>query len=305
MLNQPLTLEEFRKLFPEIDSDSYPDIAVKARLALAAKFFSEESWPDPEIRAHVMGLYTAHYLKLQGSAADGGNGRRHLRTGPGHFDVCRRCICELRHLILVRGGRRLMESHRLRPRAVAADSVVRSRGQADMKKTISVSIVRHDGELNQALKRLAKTAVYVGIAAGSKDDTRNDGGPSNHLLGFVHENGSPVNNIPPRPFLVPGLEANREMIVDGLKGAMDCALKGDEKKCGQTLERLAIRSASAVKSYMQTADFEPLKPRTIANRNRSRLTQGTRENEMEGVGIRPLINTGQLRDAIDGVVVEE
>ena len=45
MLNQPLTLEEFRKLFPEIDSDSYPDVAVKARLALAAKFFSEETWP--------------------------------------------------------------------------------------------------------------------------------------------------------------------------------------------------------------------------------------------------------------------
>lgn len=34
-----------------------------------------------------------------------------------------------------------------------------------MKKTISVSMVRHDGELNQALQRLAKTAVYVGIAA--------------------------------------------------------------------------------------------------------------------------------------------
>lgn len=173
-----------------------------------------------------------------------------------------------------------------------------------MKKTISVSMVRHDGELNQVLQHLAKTAVYVGIAAGSKGDTRTDG-PSNHLLGFVHENGSPANNIPPRPFLVPGLEANREMIVDGLKGAMDCALKGDEKKCCRTLERLAIRSASAVKSYMQTADFEPLKPRTIANRNRSRLTKGTRENEKEGVGIRPLINTGQLRDAIDGVVVEE
>lgn len=174
-----------------------------------------------------------------------------------------------------------------------------------MKKTISVSMARRDGGLNQALQRLAKTAVYVGIAAGSTGDTRNDGGPSNHLLGFVHENGSPVNNIPPRPFLVPGLEANRKMIVDGLKGAMDCALKGDEKKCGQTLERLAICSASAVKNYMQTADFEPLKPRTIANRNRSRLTKGTRENEMEGLGIHPLINTGQLRDAIDGVVVEE
>lgn len=42
MLNQPLTLEEFRKLFPEIDSDSYPDVAVKARLALAAKFFRKK-----------------------------------------------------------------------------------------------------------------------------------------------------------------------------------------------------------------------------------------------------------------------
>ena len=74
MLNQPLTLEEFRKLFPEIDSDSYPDVAVKARLALAAKFFSEETWPDPVIRAHVMGLYTAHYLTFAKSAAGGGNG---------------------------------------------------------------------------------------------------------------------------------------------------------------------------------------------------------------------------------------
>lgn len=47
MLNQPLTLEEFRKLFPEIDSDSYPDIAVKARLALAAKFSQRKAGQIP------------------------------------------------------------------------------------------------------------------------------------------------------------------------------------------------------------------------------------------------------------------
>lgn len=69
-----LTLEEFRQLFPEFTQDDYPDTAVRARLALAAKFFSTETWPDPEIRNHVMGLYTAHFLKLAGSAADGGNG---------------------------------------------------------------------------------------------------------------------------------------------------------------------------------------------------------------------------------------
>lgn len=90
-----------------------------------------------------------------------------------------------------------------------------------------------------------------------------------------------------------------------MKKTISVSMVRHDGELNQALQRLAIRSASAVKSYMQTADFEPLKPRTIANRNRSRLTQGTRENEMEGVGIRPLINTGQLRDAIDGVVVEE
>lgn len=174
-----------------------------------------------------------------------------------------------------------------------------------MRKTISVTMKRRDGELNAVLQKLARTSIYVGIAAGSSKDKRSDGAPDNHLLGFVHENGSPVNNIPPRPFLVPGVENSRDMIVSGLKRAMNSALKGDEKTCSEALERTAIRSASAVKDYMQTADFEPLKPRTIANRNRSRLTQGVRENEEAGVNIRPLINTGQLRDAIDGFVVEE
>lgn len=86
---------------------------------------------------------------------------------------------------------------------------------------------------------------------------------------------------------------------------MNAALNGDEKKCSEALERTAIQSASAVKEYMQTAEFAPLKPQTIAHRNRSRMTAGKRKNENLGINIKPLINTGQLRNAIDGVVVEE
>lgn len=174
-----------------------------------------------------------------------------------------------------------------------------------MMKSINVSIVRRDKELNAALKRLQKTAIYVGIAEGSKKDKRQDKAPDNHLLGFVHENGSPANNIPPRPFLVPGIEKSSQMIVSGLKRAMNAALKGDEKKCSEALERTAIQSASAVKEYMQTAEFAPLKPQTIAHRNRSRMTAGKRKNENLGINVKPLINTGQLRNAIDGVVVVE
>lgn len=73
-MGKQLTLDDFRLRFPEFDADSFPDIAVKARLALAAKFFSAESWPDDEIRMHVCGLYAAHFLKLAGSYAEGGSG---------------------------------------------------------------------------------------------------------------------------------------------------------------------------------------------------------------------------------------
>lgn len=161
--------------------------------------------------------------------------------------------------------------------------------------------------LNDAVKSLSKKACYVGIAKGSEGDKRSDGGPDNHLLGFIHENGSPSANIPPRPFLVPGVKSYQEEVIKGLSKAMRLALKDDAKGCNEVLERTALKTADAVKNYMQTADFEPLKPATIANRNRSRLTQGKRQEEIDqdASKIRPLINTGSLRNSIDGFFVEE
>ena len=73
-MSKTLTPDEFRQSFPEINSAKYPDAAVKARLVLAGKFFSVERFDDPDVRNHLMGLYTAHYLTAHGSAASGGNG---------------------------------------------------------------------------------------------------------------------------------------------------------------------------------------------------------------------------------------
>jgi hypothetical protein len=69
-----LTLSDFRERFPEFDAEDYPDSAVNARLALAAKFFTEDIWTDEAVRLHAEGLYAAHFLKLHGSSAAGGNG---------------------------------------------------------------------------------------------------------------------------------------------------------------------------------------------------------------------------------------
>lgn len=156
----------------------------------------------------------------------------------------------------------------------------------------------HIKELNKSLQRLQKSVVFVGIAAGSKGDARKDG-PSNHLLGFVHEHGSPAANIPARPFLVPGVKSAKDEVISGMESAMRAALNDDEKAVKVLLEQTGMKAVSAVKGYMRTGNFEPLKPSTINNRNRSRMTKGKRQNEKVGQNIKPLVNTGALRDALD------
>lgn len=175
-----------------------------------------------------------------------------------------------------------------------------------MRKPIAtISKTSRVKELNQSLKRLQSSIVYVGIAAGSDKDTRVDGGPDNHLLGFVHEWGSPSANIPPRPFLVPGVESVKDGISQRLESAVESALKDDQKGVEDNLEIAGMEAVDGVKTYMTNADFKPLSPRTLENRHRSRNTKSKRANELEGVDVKPLINTGALRDSVDYIVKKE
>lgn len=184
---------------------------------------------------------------------------------------------------------------------------------------VSVTAKINTKALNDTLKELSKKALYVGIAADSQHDMREDGGPNNSQLGYIHEFGSPSANIPPRPFLVPGVESRKEHISSELGLAMKAALNDDKRSCDKILDRLGISTAEAVKEYMRITELTPLKPATIANRYRSRMTKGKRDNEKRfirdengkrvenpnfGVGIRPLINTSSLLNAIDSYVIE-
>lgn len=157
--------------------------------------------------------------------------------------------------------------------------------------------------LTDALKELKKSAIYVGIPRGSDGDKRSDGGPPNNELGWIHEKGAPAAGIPPRPFLGPGVESAKDKLVDRMGSAMESALKGDTGAMRDKLEVAALEAESAVKAYMSTGDFVPLKPATIKNRRRSRGTQSKRPGEQTGTAsVRPLINTGDLRNAIVGIV---
>ena len=163
----------------------------------------------------------------------------------------------------------------------------------------------HVKELTKSLLKLKKTQVFVGIAQGSKKDSRKTGVITNAELGYIHEKGSPSAGIPARPFLEPGIAKGKARITEDLRLAMDAAIHDDEDRVKHNLEAAGSHAVSEVKDYMQTADFKPLKPSTIRGRSKARQTESRRESEDEALatgdqsGIRPLINTGQLRNALD------
>ena len=175
-----------------------------------------------------------------------------------------------------------------------------------MIKTV-VSVKRTAGTpLNDSLKELKKTSIYVGIHRGSDGDDRSDGGPPNSDLGWIHEKGSPAAGIPPRPFLEPGVESVKDKLADRMGQVITAALKGNEAAMDAYLETAAIEAESAVKGYMHDGKFAPLSPNTIRSRNRSRGTKDKRPGEAEGTAsVQPLINTGALRDAIMAMVHKE
>ncbi|WP_276743188.1 hypothetical protein [Pantoea septica] len=140
-----------------------------------------------------------------------------------------------------------------------------------------------------ALKTLAHKDVLVGIPE-SKDE-RDDGDIGNAAIGYINENGSPAQNIPPRPHLKPGVKSVEQDFMPHLKAAAQKALEGNAEGAVTSLDRAGTVAANGVKRYITITGFTPLADATIANRLRRGRT-----------GNKPLIDTGEYRRSITHVV---
>ncbi|EKK7326266.1 hypothetical protein PO689_004075, partial [Escherichia coli] len=76
-----------------------------------------------------------------------------------------------------------------------------------------------------ALKSISKKEVLVGIPEA--DSEREDVPFGNAGIGYLNEYGSPAQNIPPRPHLVPGVKSVEGQTVPQLKAAAQAALDGN------------------------------------------------------------------------------
>lgn len=157
-----------------------------------------------------------------------------------------------------------------------------------MKSGLTIRTDDAQGILD-ALKTLANKDVLVGIPE-SKDE-RDDGDIGNAAIGYINENGSPAQNIPPRPHLKPGVKSVEPDFLPHLKAAAQKALEGNAEGAVASLDRAGTVAANGVKRYITITGFTPLADATIANR----LRRGRSGNK-------PLIDTGEYRRSITHVV---
>ena len=144
--------------------------------------------------------------------------------------------------------------------------------------------------LPDLLRRLAAVAqrdVLVGVPAG---EARDDG-PSNAEIGYQNEFGSPANNIPARPHLLPGVAAVQDKAAARLTQAADAAASGRVSDAERHLHAAGLLAQNSVRRTLTTTAYRPLSERTLAER-RARGRTGTK----------PLIDTGQYRRSITYVV---
>jgi len=166
-----------------------------------------------------------------------------------------------------------------------------------LKPNLKITMVADNSrDLERSLRNLIEQDVLVGIpaekAARTSEEARARGTPiTNAALGYIHEHGSPPVNIPPRPFLIPGIKNAQKEISEGFEKAGAAALEGKPDVMVKQLHAIGLRAATSVKLKIQSGPFVALKPATI----RARRRRGH-------MGTKPLIDTGQLRNAVTYVL---
>lgn len=160
-------------------------------------------------------------------------------------------------------------------------------------------------DILEAIDQLVKAEVLVGIPEG---ENHKESSMTNAQIGYLQESGSPSQNIPPRPFLVPGIEQVQEQISMFLTKAIDSALNGNKQKMFNFLSRAGMTAQSSVRLYFVSGEFAPLSLATIrarANRGRTgakKYLKQIKSGPPEAGLVNPLIDTGELRKSVTYVV---
>lgn len=169
---------------------------------------------------------------------------------------------------------------------------VKRRGRK-FPKRISVTVTRDRvPEVIDAIDELARQWVLIGIS--KETNAREDGPTGNAEIGMVNEFGSPAQNIPPRPHLVPGVRAALPEAGKILRAAARKALRGDMSQIEDGFVKAGALCVSRVRGEIIGGLDTPLAESTIEQRQ-----------EQGRGGTLPLLDTKQYINAMQFDVVDK
>ena len=156
---------------------------------------------------------------------------------------------------------------------------------------LNIKLTEHKEALEKrlaALRYLAAHKVDVGLPPGSP--------PRSRFLLAIHERGSPIMRIPPRPVIGPGLSRpeTRQAMMEALTAAVAAAHEGDEAVAQAGLEACGQAGADGIRAYIDSGIQPGNSPVTVSG--------GWVYNRVAKTGVpvrgkgfdKPLYETGEL-----------
>lgn len=156
----------------------------------------------------------------------------------------------------------------------------------------------------KSISVLASYKVLAGIpeAKAPRKNAVATGEMNNAAIGYIQERGSPLANIPARPFLATGISDAKPDITRYFKQAAEAGLAGDSARVVRALSAAGQSAASAAQMRIKQGIPPALKPKTIAARQRRSAGSKYRRKENRQSGAIPLYDTGELLRSITFVV---
>jgi hypothetical protein len=177
------------------------------------------------------------------------------------------------------------------------------------------TVIDNTDKLKRSLDILRSTKLMVGIP--DENAGRSSGPASNAVIGYVLEHGDASRNLPPRPFLHPGVNKQQDIINDQLKQAGKAALEGNESRIITIFNRLGLVLVNSVRGVIDAQGFIPLAPSTVEQRlaklgikakkqlKKDRLSGAVMDAQIAAGStnyLKILIDTGALRNSITYVL---
>lgn len=155
-----------------------------------------------------------------------------------------------------------------------------------------ITTTDNESLFTSAIDHMLHKVLLVGIPQEKSSVGRKSTEPNNAELAFIHTYGSPIRNIPARPFMEPALmeTETKNRITEYYSKAAQSAFNGDFSSVDGNLHKAGMVARNAIVAYIDdSSHFVPNSPVTIAKKGSDK----------------PLIDTGSLRTSITYVIREE